>query len=127
MFCVFRDAGAEVLTLVVAASAISASVFMSVDSGNPFTVTAAALWAFGFMTMAWGAGQNFTVVGGVIRVVLGVIGGVAYVAGAIMLPLWVLASCMLVGVGSDGALAVVLCPPLYVGPLALGLTFFQNQ
>ena len=127
MFSVFRGAGAEVLTLLVAASAISASVYMSVDIGSPFTLVAAALWAFGVSVLAWSAGQGFTVVGEIIRVVLGLVGGVAYVAGAIMLPLWILASCMLVGVGSDGALAVVVCPPLYVGPLALGLTFFQNQ
>lgn len=120
MFCVFRDAGAEVLTLVVSASAISASVMISAHHDNPANLVGAALWGVGVMTAYRVAKDPRTLLGDVARVLIFVPGIIIFALALVILPFYVLVVSMLAASPSQDYLAeAVLCPPLYLGLHAL--------
>lgn len=120
MFCVFRDAGAEVLTLTVAASAISASVLISAHHDNPANLVSAALWGFGVMVAYSVAKMPRTWLGDVARFLIFVPGIIIFALALVILPFYVLVVSMLAASPSQDYLAeAVLCPPLYLGLHAL--------
>lgn len=120
MFSVFRGAGAEVLTLLVAASAISASVMISAHHDNPANLASAALWGVGVMAAYQVAKDPRTWLGDVARFLIFVPGIIIFALMVVILPFWILAVSMLSASNTQEYLAeAVLCPPLYLGLHAL--------
>lgn len=106
--------------MLVAASAISASVMISAHHDNPANLVGAALWGVGVMTAYQVAKDPKTWLGDVARFLVFVPGIIIFALSLVILPFYVLVIAMLSASPSQDYLAeAVLCPPLYLGLHAL--------